>query len=305
MAKTRKPKSLSADDLQKYALLPPDLQTVVDLITDPLAKSKAIQKLYADSQTTAPTTTTTGGTVFTPGAGVTPTPSQTGRFEPALGLETGRFVDPVTGQVIAGTTQRVGAGTTSPMQELRGQPSPGYLPRYFDRDADLITRFNRDQIADIQGKLRSAGLLGSKYRIGTIDDATKSAWVKLLGEANRSNVDWQTALRIGVATPVSGTGEGAALPPKVSNPEDIAKIVQQVSSKILGRKADEQFVNNMVSRFQQSEVRQQTGLPVTGGRRVQPMSLETMTETQLQKRQGAEADAYKAAGFIEALLGGG
>jgi len=304
MAKTRKPKSLSADDLQKYALLPPAIQKSIDLITDPLAKSKAIQDIYASLQPTAPTTTTTGGTVFTPGATPTPTPSQTGRFEPAIGLETGRFVDPVTGQVIAGTTQRVGA-ITSPMQELLGQPSLGYLPRYFDRDADLITRFNRDQIADIQGKLRSAGLLGSKYRVGTIDDATKSAWVKLLGEANRSNVDWQTALKIGVATPVSGTGEGAALPPKVSNPEDIAKIVQQVSSKILGRKADEQFVNNMVSRFQQSEVRQQTGLPVTGGRRVQPMSLETMTETQLQKRQGAEADAYKAAGFIEALLGGG
>lgn len=319
MAKTpRKRVALTEDDAAKYAALPPELQKVVDAITDPARKSAAIKDLYDGLQSTAPSQTATTGATTTQTT-VAPTtaaaPQSTvgaypgsntaadatgGRFERAIGLETGRFVDPVTRAVIEGTTQRVGSPATSVTREARGEPSPGFIPRYFDRDADLIARFTRDQIADIQSQLRKSGLLGDKYRVGVADDVTKTAWVKLLGEANNSNVDWKTALGTAAANPIGGT----ALPPKVSNPDDIRKVINQVSSKVLGRNPDETFVTNMIQQLQRTQAQPDAGAQMSGGMRVAAPQAETMIETGLRKAAGAEADAFKATQFIDLLMRG-
>ena len=297
----RKPtKNLSPDDQAKYDQLPPELKKAVDLNKDFNSKVAQIRDLY-DTLTAASAATTTvgGGTAaptFTP---TTEDEPPTARFESAIGLEAGRRVDLATNAPIAGTATRI---AVDPMQELRGQTPSGFVPRYYERDADLLSRFTRDQIADIQAKLNKSGLLGSKYRLGVVDQATRNAWIDLLGEANRSNVDWNTALKTAAATPIGGK---TALPPKVSNPEDIKQIVNQVSAKILGRSADPMIVDRIVKQFQASQVQTQTGLPVTGGRRVEPMDLTTLAQTKITKAAGPEADAYKAAQFIEKILGGG
>jgi len=303
----RKPaKSLSPDDQAKYDQLPAQLKAMVDLNKDVASKSAQIQYLYDQMmQNTPPTAPTAGATTIGGGTTVAPfTPSGTtpteSRFEQALGIEGGRRVSLTTGTVLPGTTTRVAAGTATPMQELRGTAAPGFTPRYFERDADLITRFTRDQIADIQAKLKTSGLLGSKYRIGVVDDATRRAWVDLLGEANRSNVDWNTALRTAVATPIAGSGK---LPPKVSNPEDIKRIVDQVSAKILGRSADPMITDRIVRQFQQSQVQSQTGLPVAGGVRVEPMDLQTRAERTIRKLAGPEAEAMRFADFAQRAFG--
>lgn len=296
----RKPtKNLSPDDQAKYDQLPLELKKVVDLNTDFNSKVAQIRDLYDTMMASTGATTTVGGgtaaPTFTP---TTATEPPTARFEPAIGLEAGRRVDLATNIPIPGTTTRI---AVDPMQELRGQTPSGFVPRYYERDADLLSRFTRDQIADIQAKLNKSGLLGSKYRLGVVDQATRNAWIDLLGEANRSNVDWNTALKTAAATPIGG--KTASLPPKVSNPEDIKQIVNQVSAKILGRSADPMIVDRIVKQFQASQVQTQTGLPVTGGRRIEPMDLQTRAEQTIRKMAGPEAEALRFAEFAQRALG--
>jgi len=305
MAKARKLTNLSQDDQFMYDQLTPENKQAVDAQPNPVEKAKLIKILFNAQPSGQPATqpsAATGALGLQPYQG-SPTATTTGRFERAIGLETGRMVDPVTGQVIAGTTQKV-VGTAQNVRATvvdRLTP-PSFTPRYFDRDADLIATFGRDQIADIQGKMKTAGLLGSKYRVGVVDEATKNAWVRLLGEANNTNADWQTALAVGVNTPITGP---AKLPPKVSNPADIAKVVQQVAGRVLGRDVEQRFIDGIVRQFQSSQVQSQTGaLPMAGGRRVEPMDLQTMTEQRLQKAAGPEADAYRAAQYINLILRG-
>lgn len=304
MAKARKLTNLSQDDQFMYSQLTPENKQAVDAQPNQVEKAKLIKILFNAQPSGQPATqpsAAAGALGLQPYQG-SPTATTTGRFEPALGLETGRMVDPVTGQVIAGTTQKV-VGTARKVGatlEERLVP-PSFTPRYFDRDADLIATFGRDQIADIQGKMKTAGLLGSKYRVGVVDEVTKNAWVRLLGEANRSNADWQTALAVGVTTPITGP---AKLPPKVSNPADITKIVQQVAGKVLGRSADQKTVDAIVRQFQASQVASQTGaLPMADGRRVEPMDLQTLAERKLQKAAGPEAEAYRFAQFAARVFG--
>ena len=290
MAKKRK-ENLTPNDQVLYDSLSPAFKQIVDRIKDPIQKSATIRDLAAQASAQAAATATTG-TAATAFSGGTATGQQDTFFEPAIGVEAGRRISIGTQQVIPGTATRVGG-------------VGGYVPRYFERDADLLSRYSRDQVADIQARMQKAGLLGSKYRIGVPDPATKKAWVELLGLANNTNVDWTTALKTAVAQPV-GVGGPAKLPPKVSNPADIAKVVQQVAGRVLGRNVEQQFIDGIVRQFQASQVQSQTGaLPMAGGRRVEPMDLQTMTEQRLQKAAGPEADAYKAAQFIQTILGGG
>lgn len=285
MAKTRKtPKNLSPDDQVKYDALPPNLKAVVDDITDLTQKTATIRALSAQAAATTPTVSTGGATAFQGGSTA---PTET-FFEQAIGVEAGRRVSLGTQQVVPGTVTRVGG-------------VGGFLPRYFERDVDLLSRYTRDQVADIQARMQKAGLLGKNYRVGIPDPATKKAWAELLSTANNTNTDWTTALGGLVANPTGGKGK---LPPRVSNPADIKKVVQQVAGRILGRSADQQTVDAIVRQFQASQVASQTNaLPVAKGSRVEPMELQTLAEQKIMKRQGAEAEAYRFAQFASRLFG--
>lgn len=283
MAKTRKVNKLSPSDQLLYDSLPANLKAVVDAITDPAQKSATIKALVA--QATATTTPTPAGTpsAFSGGAAAT---TQDSFFERAIGVEAGREVSIKTQQVVPGQVTRVGG-------------VGGFLPRYFERDADLLSRYSRDQVADIQAKMKKAGLLGDKYRIGIPDPATKKAWVELLSLANNTNTDWTTALKTAGAQP-AGTGK---LPPKVSNPADILNVARQVSRQVLGRE-DATILNEIVTAFQRQQVRSQTGqLPMRDGVRVEPMGLEALSEKKLRKAAGPEAEAYKFAQFAQRIFG--
>jgi hypothetical protein len=288
--KSKAPKNLTPDDQVLYDALPPQLKQIVDRETDPVKKSTTIKTLSATAPTTAaPTTAATAFTGSTPDA---PTDSY---FERAIGLETGRRVSTTSNIPIAGTAGRVG-GAVTPYGA-----TPGYAPRYYERDADLLSRYSRDQIADIQAQLKKSGLLGNNYRIGVPDSNTKKAWVDLLAEANNSNLDWQTALKTAIANPIGG---GAKLPPKVSNPADIANVVRQVSRSVLGRGVDPELMNEIVQAFQRNQVRSQTGqLATKDGARVEPPGLEALAEKKIRKAAGPEADAYRFAQFAERIFG--
>jgi hypothetical protein len=317
--KTSKPKQLSPSDQAIYDAMPVSTQNFVNGISNPAAKSAYIQD-WASSPAgkaalsgtttttvpaTAPTTTSVGLEPFNPNIAAG-TPDQT-RFQPALGTEVGRRVD-LMGRPVAGSAGQIPV-PADPMQELRGTPrtSSGYTPLYYEDSADLINSFGYEKIAEIQNKLVKAGLLGNKYALGRVDNATRNAWIDLLEQANRipepggkTSVDWNTALNIVTTSPPGGTGK---LPPKVSNPADILKVARQVSRNVLGRE-DDTILNDIVQAFQRSQVREQTGqLRMRDGMRVDAPGLEAFAERKIQQAAGPEADAYKFAQFAENLFG--
>ena len=314
--KTSKPKQLSPSDQAIYDAMPVSTQNLTNMIPDPATKSAYIQdwasspagKAASTGTTpttvpaTAPTTTSVGLEPFNPNIAAG-TPDQT-RFQPALGTEVGRFVDSM-GRPVAGSAGRISAPADPERDRFTG--GPGYTPRYYEDSADLINSFGYEKIAEIQNKLVKAGLLGNKYALGRVDNATRNAWIDLLEQANRipepggkTSVDWNTALNIATTNPPGGTGK---LPPKVSNPADILKVARQVSRNVLGRE-DDTILNDIVQAFQRSQVREQTGqLRMKDGMRVDAPGLEAFAERKVQQAAGPEADAYKFAQFAENLFG--
>jgi hypothetical protein len=314
--KTSKPKQLSPSDQAIYDAMPVSTQNFVNGISNPAAKSAYIQdwasspagKAASTGTTTttvpatAPTTTSVGLEPFNPNIAAG-TPDQT-RFQPALGTEVGRRVD-LMGRPVAGSAGRISAPADPERDRFTG--GPGYTPLYYEDSADLINSFGYEKIAEIQNKLVKAGLLGNKYALGRVDNATRNAWIDLLEQANRipepggkTSVDWNTALNIATTSPPGGTGK---LPPKVSNPADILKVARQVSRNVLGRE-DDTILNDIVQAFQRSQVREQTGqLRMRDGMRVDTPGLEAFAERKIQQAAGPEADAYKFAQFADNLFG--
>ena len=314
--KTSKPKQLSPSDQAIYDAMPVSTQNLTNMIPDPATKSAYIQEWASSSAGKAAlsgttiesvpdvdTEDTSGGLPQFGGDIAAGTPDQT-RFQPALGTEVGRFVDSM-GRPVAGSAGRISAPADPERDRFTG--GPGYTPRYYEDSADLINSFGYEKIAEIQNKLVKAGLLGNKYALGRVDNATRNAWIDLLEQANRipepggkTSVDWNTALNIATTSPPGGTGK---LPPKVSNPADILKVARQVSRNVLGRE-DDTILNDIVQAFQRSQVREQTGqLRMKDGMRVDAPGLEAFAERKIQQAAGPEADAYKFAQFAENLFG--
>jgi hypothetical protein len=283
MAKKRLSKvGLSADDQTRYDSLPPEFKAIVDGITNPTEKSATIRRLF-DTARQESAQQVAGIQPFVP----TETQPIDTFFERAIGVQAGRTVNIRTQMVVPGSATSIGG-------------PGGFLPRYFERDADLISRYSRDQIADLQSKLQKAGLLGKKYRIGVVDEATKRAWVDLLAEANNSNLGWWQALDVAVKSPITGA---AKLPPKVSNAADIVAVAREVSRKVLGRE-DQAILDEIVTAFQRQQIRQQQNrLPVRDGATVLPPDLQVLAERKIRQRSGPEADAYEFAQFAKRAFG--
>jgi hypothetical protein len=215
-------------------------------------------------------------------------------YQQALGVTGGRRVS-LTGKVLPETYTGF-RGTTSPMQELRGEIR---TPTYFQGDQDKIALFGKEEIASIQAKMKKAGVLGSNYRIGVADESTIAAFEKVLGQANRNLTSWQTALGNLQATPPQSKG----LQYRVSNPDDISRIVEQTSQRVLGRAVDDATRQKLVRAYQQLQMDEQRAMAGGASVAVQAPDVGVFAEKKLEKIAGPEADAYKFAQFASSLLG--
>lgn len=209
-------------------------------------------------------------------------------FQEALGVSGGRRVSTETGIPQAGTYTGFRRVSTSPIGALV------QTPRYFQGDEDMIVNFSREEIADIQGKMKKAGILG-KYRIGVADDATVSAFRKVLEQSNRELGDWTVGLR----ALQSGQMGGGGLQYRVSSPDDLRAIVEDSSRTMLGRTVDPEFTNRVVKAYQRVQMEEQTAPTVA-----KPPQADVFAEKRIKQRFGAEADAYEFAKFAETILKG-
>lgn len=144
-------------------------------------------------------------------------------------------------------------------------------PRYFAGHEFAPASLGPERIAQIQRSLASAGLIGAKtsFRLGVWDAPSSAAYRKLLEFANVYGYDQATALDVYGQAPdvnaggISGTGD---LPrARLSNPTDLAAIVDTVAKATIGRSVDDSFVQRFVSAYQRAELDEANGAASAGG----------------------------------------
>ncbi len=261
-------------------------------ITAQGASSTTVPPTGTTPTTTAPVSTQTG--IQLPGFQGGATAPDTDYFQPALGVTGGRQVSKITGVPVPDTY--TGFKLSVSGEERRfGVPT---TPKYFDGDEDLINTFTREEIATVQQQMKAAGILG-KYRLGVVDDATLAAFKTVLGQANRTASDWT----VGLKALQSGATGGPGLTYRVSNPDDLNKIIEQSAKYVLGRSIDPAMSQRIAKAYQQLQIEEQRTSKM-GGIQTQAPQADVFATKQIQQKSGAEADAYKFAQYAQAILGG-
>lgn len=86
----------------------------------------------------------------------------------------------------------------------------GQGPRYNTGDEYIPSGWDDPQVAGLQSRLASAGLLRPGYRPGFFDNKTRSAFKTMLGYANQTGLSWEEWLGDAEAGRMGGPGGGGA-----------------------------------------------------------------------------------------------
>lgn len=304
----------------KYAELTPAQQKIVD--TAPVSqKGIVVEAMWAGNnaeqivgggpQTTTTTTVPMSGTGIGGSNTVWTGDRGTGNQPADLSQSYAQGAIGVSGQRRLQILQKAGGGFetkaipgsyTGFQPNVQGTPY-GAMPanvRYFDGDEFEIANFKPEEIATIQQRMNKAGILGKNYRIGLADPETVEAFKQVLAQANTNGTNWTSALGSLLSTPRQGTG----LSYRVSNPDDIRKVIQQTAGTVLGRSADTALVDRLVKSYQQLQIQEQQGVITSGGARSQAPELRVFAEQQLRQKSGADADAFRFAQAAKTVMGG-
>lgn len=173
-------------------------------------------------------------------------------------------------------------GNILPTQGVPGGPGAGQVrptaPRYMNGDEwTLFVGMSPETIALLQEQLQEAGYIGvgTNVNYGSWDGTTASAMREILAVANVQGSDWEAAFQSvtvnapGYLTQAREADAAAAAekaererkareptplgPPPLTNPDELRAVVQQVARRTVGRKVDEQWVNQFISQYQAME----------------------------------------------------
>ena len=291
----------SLDDFTRKVILGMDIVGQKQFLDSLKASGRATTSTTIPSTGATPTTvapaagTQTG--IQVPGYAGGSTVPDTDYFQPALGVSGGRQVSKITGTPVAGTyTGFKPVFTPTRGERILGQQQ--VAPKYFDGDEDLINTFTREEVATVQQQMKAAGILG-KYRLGVVDDATLAAFKTVLGQSNRTASDWT----VGLKALQSGATGGTGLTYRVSNLDDLNKIIEQSAKYVLGRPIDPAMSQRISKAYQQLQIEEQRASKM-GGVQTQAPQADVFATKQIKQKSGAEADAYKFAQYAQAILGG-
>ena len=145
-------------------------------------------------------------------------------------------------------------------------------PRYFEGDELRPQRnsWSPTQIADLQSKMREAGLLKGKFRLGYWDAASQEAYKALLTYANQSGRDAGFALNELRTHPINA-GDEPERPPlvlKTTSPDDLRGVFRDTSRKLLGRALADSEIDKYIAAYNAAENQYDTqayNLAETGG----------------------------------------
>jgi hypothetical protein len=187
------------------------------------------------------------------------------------------------------------------------------LPRYFDGDQWLPAQLPPDQLANLQKKMVSAGLLKSgEAQLGIWDTNSMNAYTKLLAYANASGYDAQTALDRWDSSHTATGDQGTPRQPlvtKLSNPDDLKAVFRKAGIETLGIGFSSDQIDQMVNSYQQQERETQqqqyamTGYgsstePGPGGEITAPPSPDAYAVTQARQQDPGLAQEHDALGMV-------
>jgi hypothetical protein len=212
-----------------------------------------------------------------------PPPPASGKNKP-LGVPEGYTVPRTT----VGTADVFGVGVPT-VRNVEVQP------RYFQGAEYVPASLGPERIAQVQRVLAEAGLIGKKttFRLGVWDAASSSAYKKLLEFANANGVDEGEALAMYLDAPEANGAGGSGLPAqKRENPDDLHAVVDTVARARLGRKVPDQFVQRVISAYQQAEAAE-AAAAAGGGSYTAAPSVQTLADQMIGAEFGGEANEYQ------------
>jgi len=124
----------------------------------------------------------------------------------------------------------------------------------------------------------------------------------LMEFGNNIGRDWETALN--VIERITPMEEQKVYAPRyrVTSPDDLRSVADQVAQRTLGRKFTSQELNQFVQSYQQQELTYQQQMEGSGVVTTAP-TVSTAAETFAERVAPTEANAYKFLGFFDQLAG--
>ena len=227
------------------------------------------------------------------GTASTTTDPKSWPYRSAIGVTGRLYEDPKTGRTeYQGYTYAV------------GQQAPAIEPLYFaGDDENILSGMAPEELIQVQGALRSVRFLGS-YRPGLLDQATVTAFNKLLGQANLLGMEWKDTAAVLYQMPQMSTGGGSTPSYKLSNPDDLKLVFNQAARSVVGRELDQETIDELVRTFQGNEKK----FYQSSGEILEPPSPEALVQTQLETTAPGEVKAKSYGdyvGLLSQLMGGG
>jgi hypothetical protein len=173
--------------------------------------------------------------------------------------------------------------STNLQGSLADVPQGQVAPRYYEGAQYLPVMLNStpQEIATLQGRLVNAGLLANTdFRGGVWDAPSQKAFMDVLGLANASGSDWQTALgQYEQGSPMTWdsktnsyvkAGPGTSLTnakvvTRFTAPDDLAAAAQEVATSRLGRSFTPDELQRFVRAYHGSEAGESAGQAAASG----------------------------------------
>lgn len=159
----------------------------------------------------------------------------------------------------------------------------------------------RRQIATI---MKGLGIYGTSAPSANIDQLVDfNAFARVLYTANQEGITWDRSLDL-IASRINELPLGTRSKTyQSSSIADIKRAIQDQARSLLGRELGATEIAPLAKQVAQQEIATARKADQPGATQ-QPTATTTIIERQLGKQSGPEADAYKAAQFIEKILGG-
>jgi len=150
-------------------------------------------------------------------------------------------------------------------------------------------------------RFKDLGLITKRQKLdpNLVGDAEIAAFSSVLANANIEGRTWRAVLPI-MASRAKALGLGNDGTPrfKPTNIRDIERVTQEEARATLGRELQTSELQPFAARVQRQEVRQRQQ------QTQEPAATSTLIEQGVEKRFGPEADAYRAAQYINLILKG-
>jgi hypothetical protein len=159
----------------------------------------------------------------------------------------------------------------------------------------ILTGLDDIRLKQVQGILKAKGWYGSSERGNGFMPQDINAFQNFYETAKAKGLDWETALTQVAKGPDFVVGSSGIN--KVPSAIDLKEVLQRTALTVVGRKLDDNAVQNLVSSYQAAS---------NGTATTDAPAADTFFKSHIEQKYGAESDATKylsAIGTVSRVLG--